>query len=242
MIRTSETNKTQYNQSGLLISFDGIDSSGKETQAKKLTERLRFTGHIVHRFETPDYSLPSGQELKRKLQNLDGPWPDIPWEEKMRLFARNRAEHRDEVIKALREGAIVIYDRYIPSSLAFMTIEALKPQEANLYRNKIHEAVTQEEYIKNKMPHEDLSIILDVPPTVSSSLLEKRKEKLHDNDEYTDHIGVQQRLYNEYDLLCEQEPRHFLRVKCVIDNELLSIDDTSELVWEGITQRFPQLK
>ena len=227
--------------SGLLISFDGVDSSGKETQASLLAERLRFSGHVVHHFETPDYSTPSGMELKRRLQNKGGSWEKTPWEEKSDLFATNRLEHRDEVQVALSKGEIVIYDRYVPSSLAFVTVEALAHSNTDNTRASVHAHVSKAEYETNDMPRENVSIFLDVPPRVSTVLLEKRKEKLSDDDEYTDHISVQERLYAEYDWLCTNDTSRFARIACVAGVSMRGVEAVGELVFKDLLARFPHL-
>lgn len=227
---------------GLLISFDGLDSTGKATQAGRLVDRLRYHGYAVQEFRTPDYTTSSGQELKRRLQNTDGTWSNTPWADTLRLFAANRAEHRDEVTSALATGVMVIYDRYVPSSLAFMAVEALPAQEADLFSQDIWRAVEREEYDLHKMPREDVSIFLDVPPEVSEGLLNGRKHATGDADEYTDHLHVQQRLYNEYDLLLREQPERFLRIPCVAGVQLLGIDDIAELVWESLITKFPLLE
>lgn len=219
---------------GLLISFDGLDSSGKATQTKKLAQRLKYIGWGVCQFESPDYSTPSGQELKARLQNKIGNWQEAAWDEKMRLFARNRAEHKDEVVKALKAGEIVVYDRYVPSSLAFMTVEALTPKEAELRRQEVQQQVGQYEYGHHGMPKEDVSIFLDVPALTAVTLLEGRKAEQGHEGEYTDYLHIQERLYNEYDVLCKSDPRHYLRIACLEGNELISGDDTAELVWTAL--------
>lgn len=227
---------------GYLLAFDGLDSSGKATQTKLLIERLRRLGWKVLVVQSPDYLTPSGQELKARLQNKLGDWTATPWQEKMKYFSLNRTEHREEVVSWLRQGNIVVYDRYVPSSMAFMAVEALNPQKAAMFRHEIYSAVEREEYRVNRMPHEDVSIFLDVPPRLASALLEKRKEITKDQNEYTDHLAVQERLYNEYDVLCTENPKRFLRIKCVEGVELLGIEDTAELVWTGLKSRFPALE
>jgi dTMP kinase len=227
---------------GLLLAFDGVDSSGKETQAGLLSERLRYQGFTVRYFETPDYSTASGQELKERLQNKRGNWHETPWEEKMRLFSRNRLEHKAEVEQALKQGEIVVYDRYVASSLTFITIEALGAEKVDLFRDEIQEVVAKHEYQENGMPREHAAIFLDVPPLVSAALLEHRKRRQQDEAEYTDHIAVQQRLYNEYDVLWEKERARYIRIKCVVGEELLSVQDISELVWEALRIKFPFLE
>jgi len=225
---------------GLLISFDGTDSSGKATQARLLAGRLQARSHRVHQFATPDYQTKSGQVLAERLQNKAGNWSQTPWPEKLKLFSTNRAEHKTEVISALARGDLIVYDRYVPSSLGFITIEALH-ENSLLKRADIHDAIRKVEYEENDMPPEDVSIFLDVPPQISATLLERRKEKLSDTDEYTDHIQVQERLYNEYNLLCHDNPTHYLRIKCVVGDRLLDAADIAELVWTGLLAKFPQL-
>lgn len=225
----------------MLISFDGIDSSGKATQARLLADRLRRHRQIVHELSTPDYSTPSGQALKGWLQGKNGNWHELAWQEKMKLFAANRAEKRDFLQGAIENNESVVYDRYVPSSLAFITVEATQPQDADLRRAEIHQAVEEEEYEKNQMPHEDVSIFLDVPPRAAEGLLEKRKHILRAEDEYTDHVQVMERLYNEYDVMCTEDPKRYLRIKATDGVELLSINDVAELVWENLISRFPSL-
>ena len=227
--------------SGILISFAGVDSSGKETQAKLLADRLRYTGHIVHHFETPDYNTPSGKDLKARLQNKVGDWEKTPWQEKNGFFAANRLEHRDEVIEALRKKEVVVYDRYVPSSLAFMTVEALSEEGSKVTRTEVHDHVLGLEHETNEMPREDMSIFLDVPPRVSAVLLEARKEKLEDEDEYTDHISVQERLYAEYEFLCQNDADRYARIPCIEDVRMRGIEAIGELVWQAVLERFPHV-
>lgn len=226
---------------GLLISFDGLDSSGKATQVARFIQRLEEQGVTVSQFETPDYTTPSGQELRARLQNKLGVWAETPWQDKMSYFAANRAEHKTEVLKALERGEVVVYDRYVPSSLTFITIEALSPHDIGRRRDDIYKVVREEEYTKHGMPPEDISIFLDVPPNVALDLLESRRWQLPEDDEYTDHLQVQERLYAEYVYLTQRDPKRYVRIECVRDGRLLSIDEVANLVWQAILQRFPTL-
>lgn len=226
---------------GLLISFDGLDSSGKQTQTRALAERLRQLGHPVHIFQTPDYNTPTGQDLKSLLQGKIGNWQETTWRQKLMLFAKNRAEHRDEVINALKRGDIIIYDRYIPSSLAFMAVEAAA-EGATEQRDEVHNRVRQVEYEDNKMPHEDISIFLDVSPRDAITLLAKRKSVQPEDDEYTDQIEVQQKLYDEYDhLYNNHDSKNYIRIACIADGQLRPIDQIAASVWQEIIKRHPEI-
>lgn len=227
---------------GLLISFDGLDSTGKATQAKKVVERLRSQGYTVLEVSTPDYNTPSGQEIKLRFQNKVGNWEQTPWQEKLGYFARNRAEHRDEVMAAIAKGHMVVYDRYVPSSLAFITVEAMIEGKTDLSRQAIWRAIEKEEYISHQMPKEDVSIFLDVNPALAEKLLNKRKEVTKDGHEYTDYIHVQEKLYQEYDAMCTSDPKRFARITCLQDDVLQSPEKVGRLVWAELTKRFPQLE
>lgn len=226
---------------GLLISFDGLDSTGKETQTGELVKKLRSAGQVVTQLRSPDYATPSGQELKKRLQNKIGKWEETPWQEKMAFFARNRAEHKNQVLDSLERGEIVVYDRYVGSSVAFMAVEAFPARITTEERQTVKQAVEKEEYENNGMPHEHISIFLDVPPFVSARLLAERKSRNEDHDEYTDKISVQERLYAEYEILCKQQPDRFLRIVCVEYDQFLSIESIADLVWTGLTEKFPLL-
>jgi dTMP kinase len=227
-------------EKGLLISFDGPDSSGKETQARRLAERLKSFGFTVRLLSSPDYTTSSGRELKARLQNKLGDWSKTPWREKLRYFAANRAEHRAEVVGAIARGEIVIYDRYVPSSLAFIAVEA-RQEDGNVSREAVYAAVAEEEYGANSMPPEDISIFLDVPVDIASELLEERKKALSDDDEYTDHIELQRKLHEEYVHLSQSDEERFLHIVCTEAGQLLVVDEVHERIWQGITQRFPHL-
>lgn len=221
---------------GILISFDGLDSSGKATQARKLYEKLAQEGFEAKYFSTPDYTTASGQELKLRLQNKLGDWNSTSWKEKMSYFADNRAEHKEEVMTALDRGEVVIYDRYVPSSIAFMTVEAR--QEGNASRQLVREEVEKTEYTAGGMPKEDISFFLDVPPKLSDALLQGRKKHRADQDEYTDHLHVQEALYDEYMGLCREEPERFVRVECADGDKLKSIEEISGQIWNYLRKRF----
>jgi len=102
----------------VFVSFEGVDGSGKSTQARLLEAYLRGLGREVVATREP-----GGTELGELLRQLvlDGP-EMAPWAEAA-LFAASRAEHAAEVIRpALGRGADVVCDRYVDSSLAYQGI------------------------------------------------------------------------------------------------------------------------
>lgn len=103
---------------GLFISFEGIDKSGKSTQAKKLVEYLQGRGYdVVATYE------PGSTELGQKIRHLVLDWKphgDIDAGAEMFLFAADRAQHVNTLIRpALAKGKVVISVRYVDSTLAY---------------------------------------------------------------------------------------------------------------------------
>jgi dTMP kinase len=102
----------------VLVSFEGVDGSGKSTQAELLREWLQQGGREVVSTREPG-GTPLGERVRELL--LDG--DDMaPWTEAA-LFAAARAELVERVIEpALAEGSDVVCDRYVDSSLAYQGI------------------------------------------------------------------------------------------------------------------------
>lgn len=102
------------NSSGLFVTFEGIDGSGKSTQARGLAEVLRGKSREVIATREPGGA--PGAELIRKLLVEGDPGQWSP-ETEILLFTAARRDHLERVIRpALERGAIVICDRFADST------------------------------------------------------------------------------------------------------------------------------
>src|SRR5918998_2783755 len=98
---------------GLFVTFEGIDRSGKTTQARLLTDAL---GDEALGVREPG-GTPAGERVRELLKDADVP---LGAEAEALLFAAARAELVARVIRpALAEGRVVVSDRYLDSSLAY---------------------------------------------------------------------------------------------------------------------------
>jgi dTMP kinase len=102
----------------MFVTFEGVDGSGKSTQAARLAEHLAALDRDVVATREPG-GTPLGEKIRDLL--LDGDHP-APWAEAA-LFAAARAELAERVIRpSLATGADVVCDRYLDSSLAYQGV------------------------------------------------------------------------------------------------------------------------
>lgn len=142
-MKTAHSERTA--RKGLLIVIEGIDGTGKTTQAKRLVEYLNANGYPTILLKEPTDG-PIGQKI-RELANTGRTSP----EEELELFIQDRIENCQKNIgPALTQGKIVVLDRYYFSSVAYQGALGLDPEEI-LKRN---EAIAI-------LP--DLVILLDLP-------------------------------------------------------------------------------
>lgn len=130
----------------MLIAFEGLDQSGKETQARTLGERLISAGYRVRALSFPDYETPIGQELRRALDGQRDFAPDVM----QLLYVANRLEFLPQLSGWLAAGDIVICDRYRASSVAYGEAQGL---DADWLLD-----------IQRRLPAPHLTLFLDIAP------------------------------------------------------------------------------
>src|SRR6266446_10537371 len=101
--------------SGHLIAFEGLDQSGKQTQAELLRDRLKEDGRKARLVSFPDYGTSIGEEIARALQGEREYGPDVM----QLLYVANRYERKPDLERWLSGGLILVCDRYTASSVAY---------------------------------------------------------------------------------------------------------------------------
>ena len=108
----------------MLIAFEGLDQSGKETQARHLRARVEQEGPKVHALSFPDYDTPIGREIAAALRGER----DFPADVMQLLYVANRMEFKPRLDAWLAGGGVVVCDRYLASSVAYGEAHGLDPQ------------------------------------------------------------------------------------------------------------------
>ena len=136
---------------GAFLSFEGIDGSGKSTQARRLADALRGKGHRVTLTREPGGS-PGAEEIRRLVLEGD---PDR-WspETELLLFTAARRDHLEKTIRpAVQRGDVVITDRFADSTRMYQ----------GLARGNLAAEVDQLHALMIGV-EPDLTFLIDIPP------------------------------------------------------------------------------
>jgi dTMP kinase len=181
--------------SGLFITLEGGDGSGKSTQAELLSEWLRERGRTVLRTREPG-GTDVGNEVREIVLHHRG---DIAPRAEALLYAADRAHHIASTVRpALARGEVVIQDRYLDSSVAYQgvgrVLDPVEIRELSLWA------------AEGLLP--DLTILLDLDETVARTRLDSARTR-YDRLE-AEKAEFHARVRTAYLDLAEAEPERFL--------------------------------
>ena len=152
--------------SGKLVVIEGIDGSGGETQSKKLFEYLQKRGIPCERIAYPDYSWGIGETIHEWLHGKI----ELSPETLFLLYATDIVKDQTKIRSWLREGKIVISDRYITSTMAYQTLQGI-PLETILEFCELF-----------KIQKPDVILYLNISPKTSAKRKFEEKGNLDKNE------------------------------------------------------------
>jgi dTMP kinase len=141
---------------GCFLSFEGIDGSGKSTQARLLADAMRGLGHTVCLTREPGGST-GAEEIRRLV--LEGEPDRWSTETELLLFTAARRDHLEKTIRpALARGEVVISDRFADSTRIY---QGLTRGDLRETVDRLHDLVIGCE--------PDLTVLIDIDPTLGLS-------------------------------------------------------------------------
>jgi len=159
---------------GLLIAFEGLDQSGKQTQAERLKSEIERRGRRAVLLDFPSYETHIGQEIDEGLHGGRDYGPDVM----QLLYVANRYEKKPLIEKLLGEGTVIVCDRYLASSIAYGEAQEL---DADWLRD-----------IQRYLPPPDLTILLDIAPETAAG------RKTANRDKYERDLALLSRVRESY--------------------------------------------
>jgi dTMP kinase len=214
----------------LLTVIEGIDGSGKGTQAKRLHTRLLESGAKAELLSFPRYDQTVfgkavGDFLNGRFGELNQVSPFLA----SLLYAGDRFESRQVIRDALANNDVVVCDRYVPSNIAHQAAKCSRKETAELVR-----WVQTIEYHIFELPQPDVVVLLDLPAEKAQQLIAQKAARtytdkaadLHETD--TEYL---QNVRSAYQRLADHESG-WSRIDCWDGDTLMSIDDVNDRIWD----------
>ena len=169
----------------MLVAIEGIDGSGKGTQAAMLVERLAASGADASLFAFPTYKDTFfGGEIGRYLNGEYGRLGEVDPRFAVMLYAANRYEKAPEIRRDLAMGKIVVCDRYVPSNICHQCAQLPTDRQDDLSG-----FIERMEYIVYGIPKPDLVCVLDMPPAAAQEMVLKKKPRGYTDKKQDMHEG-----------------------------------------------------
>ena len=205
---------TEHRDQGLFITFEGIDGSGKSTQARALETRLAGLGRSVIRTREPGGS-PGAEDIRRLL--VEGDPEKWSAETELLLFTAARRDHLEKTITpALSQGQVVISDRFADSTRVYQgaTRGDLRAMVDDLHRLMIAR-------------EPDLTLIIDMDPEAA---LTRGLARGSGEDRFEDFgLGFQQKLRTGFLNLASEVPD---RCKVIDGNAAPKV--VEDAIWHAV--------
>ncbi len=152
------------NKKGIIIVFEGIDQSGKGTQAKLFVKSLKDSGFSVEYLHFHDISTPIGKELQLFFEGKRDYSPIV----RQLLFAANRYERNEDIGELVQNNDFVVIDRYIPSGLAYGIANGIE----------IDWMLNLESYLNQP----DIVVLLDISSDISKQRKPEENRDVYEKD------------------------------------------------------------
>ena len=216
-----------------IIVIEGVDSSGKATQSKILSDRLKKDGKSVISVEFPNYKSDSSSVVKMYLGGDFGTDPESvsPYAAStffaVDRFASVKAEWKDY----FSGGNIVIADRYTTSNMVHQASKIKKSEEKSKFLDWLYDF----EYNILSLPKPDLVIFLDMPVENARQLMKDRANKINNSSVKDIHESNEDYLNKSYENACFVAEKYgWNRIKCAVDGKVRTIDDISDEIYEAV--------
>lgn len=218
---------------GKLIVIDGTDGSGKATQVSLLIKRLTKEGHTVKTVDFPEYYKNFfggfiGHCLSEQYYN----WLKIHPKIASAIYAADRFESKNKIEKWLKQGCIVIANRYVSANQIHQGGKIKNTKKRNDFLNWLDNM----EYKVFKIPRPNVTFYLSLPvPIIEELIIErnknqkrgylKKKKDVHENDrDFLVNSGKSaMKLVNEV--------KNFIKIECSKNNQILSREEIHEMIY-----------
>lgn len=216
-----------------IIVIEGTDCSGKQTQTQLLVKKLNEKGIPAVAFGFPNYNSPTGKIVggpylgKKDIGEgvfLEGA-PQVPAKVASLYFLADRVYNIPIIKEHLKQGKIVVLDRYVESNMAFQGGKLFDKQK----RIDMYEFLHNLEYNIFKLPQPDLKVFLYMPYEAACILKQNRPESADQHEQDEKILRNAESAYKEMAQLY-----NFKTIDCTDDERIKSIEEISQDLFEYI--------
>lgn len=218
---------------GKLIVIEGTDSSGKETQTRKIFERLILEGNACKKISFPNYESEASAPVKMYLAGKFGkdatkvnPYPIST------MYAIDRyASFKEDWGKDYSENKIVVADRYTTSNMVHQAAKFESEAEKEEYVKWLEDL----EYNKMELPRPDLVIFLNMPTEKAWELMTNRNNKITGTEKKDIHEKDMEYLKKSHDNACYiAQKMGWSEISCTEGDRIKSIEEIHEELYEMV--------
>jgi len=226
-----------------LIVIEGLDGAGKSTQMNRLNGYLAARGYrcrSLHfpRTDSPVYGELISRFLRGELGDMDQVNPYLV----ALIYAGDRFDFKPTLENWLKDGDMVLLDRYVYSNVAYQCAKTANKEENKALR----EWILQLEFDYHGLPKPDLNIFLDVPFAFTRQMLTdnrkgderqylRGKQDIHETD-----LEFQERVRETYLSLSDTD--RFVTIDCNDGNTILSVEQIFSKILSILNEQLIHIK
>ena len=227
----------------MLIAIEGIDGSGKGTQARLLVERAHTEGLSAASVSFPRYELTASSALIADYLNGGlGALNEVSPYLASTLFALDRLESRRHLDRLLSTHDLVVTDRYVGSNLAYQGARVIEEN-----RDEFFDWLAHLEFDVYGLSRPDLTLFFDTSPEVSANLVAQKERRV-----YTGAIHDLHEEDHEYQSKVRMAYKHLMAegifglcvsIKCLkVDGTMRRISEIHSMAWGTVRKRMDELR
>ncbi len=228
------------NLNGKIIVIEGTDGSGKQTQAERLSERLKKEGYIVYSTSFPNYQSDSSAAVKMYLNGeIKNNASDISAKAASIFYATDRYITYKKEIEPIynRKDSVIVFDRWVASNIIHQGAKLIANITDEVERKRrLTEFITWLDSLEHEdfeVPRASKVIYLNVPLDYTIKLREKRANKITGSEKQDIHESDNSHLKNASESgMIASDILGWTVIECVKEDKMRSIEDISEEIWQ----------
>lgn len=218
---------------GKLFVIDGTDGSGKQTQFKKLQERLTKEAIDYRTVSFPNYDSPSSSLVKMYLSGEfgDNAKQISPYIASSFYAADRYATFKKDFEEYYNNGGIILADRYTTASMIHQAGKIDNIEE----RKKFLDWIWDFEFNLYGLPVPTEVFLLKMPPEVSLELMKDRENKFTHESKKDIHERDKNHIIDSFNVACDVAVDYnWYTIECVKDGKIRTIEDIHEEIFKEI--------